>query len=69
MRKTLLMVAILGGTLVSGSAVGNAESGLTVFSPASSANRAEQQQQAVYDAQQQKLDQQLDRQLNICRGC
>jgi len=87
MRTTLLIATILGGALVSGSAVGNADpmnSGLTVygnapighlqpraqqFSPASPANQAEQQQLSTYDAQQQKLDEALDKQLNICRGC
>jgi hypothetical protein len=39
------------------------------FSPSSPADQAEQQQQAIYDAQQQKLDERLDKQLNICRGC
>jgi hypothetical protein len=39
------------------------------FSPSSSANQAEQQQLSTYDARQQKLDEQLDKELNICRGC
>lgn len=84
MRKTLLIVTILGGAVVSGSAVGNAAPGMTVygnapighlqpharqFSASSPAEQAEQQQQAIYDAQQQRLDEQLDKQLNICRGC
>jgi hypothetical protein len=87
MRKTLLIATILGGALVSGSAVSHADpmnSGLTVygnapighlqphaqqFTPSSSAVQAEQQQQAIQDAQEQKLDEQLDKQLNICRGC
>ena len=84
MRKILLIVTILSGALVWGSAVANAAPGLTVygnapighlqpraqqFSPASPANQAEQQQLSTYDAQQQKLDEQLDKQLNICRGC
>ena len=83
MRKTLLIVALLGGALVSGT-VANAEPGLTVygnapvghlqpraqqFSASSPANRAEQQQLSTYDARQQKLDEQLDKELNICRGC
>jgi len=82
MHKTLLIVT-LGGALVSG-AVANAESGLTVygnapighlqpraqrFSPSSPANQAEQQQLSTYDARQQKLDERLDKELNICRGC
>jgi hypothetical protein len=87
MRKTLLIATILGGALVSGSAVGNADpmsSGLTVygnapighlqpraqqFTPNSPADQAQQQMLADQDAQQKKLDEQLDRQLNICRGC
>ena len=87
MRKTLLIATILGGALVSGSAVGNADpmsSGLTVygnapighlqpraqqFTPNSPADQAQQQMLADQDAQQKKLDEQLDKQLNICRGC
>jgi hypothetical protein len=82
MRKILLIVTILSGALASGSAV--AEAGLTVygnapighlqpraqqFSPGSPASDAVQQKLSTYDAQQQKLDEQLDKQLNICRGC
>ncbi len=84
MRKTLLIVTILGGALVSGSAAGNAAPGMTVygnapvghlqpraqqFSPTSPANQAVDEQLSTYDARQQKLDEQLDKQLNICRGC
>jgi hypothetical protein len=39
------------------------------FSPSSTAEQTQQQQMSIYDAQQQKLDEQLDKQLNICRGC
>jgi len=39
------------------------------FSPRSPAEQTQQQQMSIYDAQQQKLDEQLDKQLNICRGC
>jgi hypothetical protein len=39
------------------------------FSPRSPAEQTEQQQMSTYDAQQEKLDEQLDKQLNICRGC
>jgi hypothetical protein len=37
--------------------------------PFSPAEQAEQQQMSAYDAEQQKLDEQLDKRLNICRGC
>jgi hypothetical protein len=39
------------------------------FSPRSPAEQTQQQQMSIYDAQQQRLDEQLDKQLNICRGC
>jgi hypothetical protein len=39
------------------------------FSPRSSGDQTVQQQMSIYDAEQQKLDEQLDKQLNICRGC
>lgn len=80
MYKTLLIVTILGGALVSGTVV-NAAPGLTVYGNApvghlqpraqqfSPANQTEQQQLSTYDAQQQKMDERLDKELNICRGC
>jgi len=37
-------------------------------SPSAPAEQAEQQQMSAYDAEQQKLDEQLDQRLNICRG-
>jgi hypothetical protein len=85
MRSTLLTTAVLGGALVLGNAIGNAEpladSTTTVpeapighlqpraqqFSPDSNAEQTEQQRQSIYDAEQQKLDKQLDKSLNICR--
>ena len=38
------------------------------FSPRSPAEQTVQRQMSTYDAEQQKLDEQLDKQLNICRG-
>jgi hypothetical protein len=86
MRKTLIVMAILGSALVLGNTVGNAASttgsGNTVYGnapighlqpragqPSSSApaEQAEQQQMSTFDAQQQKLDEELDKSLNICR--
>jgi hypothetical protein len=37
------------------------------FSPRSPAEQTEQQQVSRFDAEQQKLDEQLDKSLNICR--
>ncbi len=43
--------------------------GPKAVSPNTPGEQAEQQQMSTYDAEQQKLDEQLDRRLNICRGC
>jgi hypothetical protein len=86
MRKTLIMMAILGSAVVLGGAVGNAASitdnGNTIYgnapighlqpragqsSSSAPAEQAEQQQMSTFDAQQQKLDEELDKSLNICR--
>jgi hypothetical protein len=37
------------------------------FSPSSGAEQAEQQNMSAFDAEQQKLDEKLDKSLNICR--
>jgi hypothetical protein len=37
------------------------------ISPGAPAEQIEQQQLSTFDAEQQKLDQQLDKSLNICR--
>jgi hypothetical protein len=37
------------------------------FAPRSTAEQTEQQLQSRFDAEQQKLDRQLDKSLNICR--
>jgi hypothetical protein len=37
------------------------------FSSHSAAEQAEQQQMSIFDAEQQKLDEELDKRLNICR--
>jgi hypothetical protein len=39
------------------------------FSPRAPGEQTVQQQMSIYDAEQQKLDEQLDKRLNICRGC
>jgi hypothetical protein len=37
------------------------------FPPRSAAEQAEQQKMSAFDAQQQRLDEELDKSLNICR--
>jgi hypothetical protein len=39
------------------------------FAPRSASEQAEQEAMSNFDAQQQKLDEELDKHLNICRGC
>jgi hypothetical protein len=39
------------------------------FAPRSAGEQSEQQQLSAYDAQQQKLDEELDKKLNICSHC
>jgi hypothetical protein len=39
------------------------------FAPRSPGEQSEQQQQSIFDAQQQKLDEELDKKLNICSHC
>jgi hypothetical protein len=55
-------------TAVAGGApIGHLQSRAQQFTPGSSADQTAQQQQSIFDAEQQKLDKQLDKSLNICR--
>jgi hypothetical protein len=56
-------------TTVPSAPIGHLQPRAHHFSPGSAAEQTEQQQMSIYDAEQQKLDKQLDKQLNICRGC
>jgi len=58
-----------GLTVYGNAPIGHLQPRAQQFTPSSPAEQAEQQQQAVQDAQQQKFDEHLDRELNICRGC
>jgi len=54
-------------TTVYGSApIGHLQPHAQTFAPSSTAERMVQQKMSVFDAEQQKLDEQLDRSLNIC---
>jgi hypothetical protein len=52
-----------------GAPIGHLQPRAQQFSPSAPAEQNEQQQISAYDAQQQKLDEELDKRLNICRGC
>jgi hypothetical protein len=59
-----------GGNTVYGSApIGHLQPRAQQFTAQSPAEQAEQQQMSTFDAQQRKEDAELDKQLNICRGC
>jgi hypothetical protein len=59
-----------GGNTVYGSApIGHLQPRAQKFTRQSPAEHAEQQQMSTFDAQQQKEDAELDKRLNICRGC
>jgi hypothetical protein len=50
-----------------GAPIGHLQPRAQPFSSRSPAEQVEQQQMSIFDAQQQKLDEELDRKLNICR--
>jgi hypothetical protein len=52
-----------------GAPIGHLQPRARQFSPQSPAEQAEQQQISTFDAGQQKEDEELDKHLNICRGC
>jgi hypothetical protein len=52
-----------------GAPIGHLQPRAQQFSRRSPAEQAEQQQLSIFDAQQQKDDEELDKHLNICRGC
>jgi hypothetical protein len=56
-------------TVPGGAPIGHLQPRAQEFAPRSAAEQAEQQEMSSFDAQQQKLDEELDKHLNICRGC
>jgi hypothetical protein len=58
-----------GNTVYGAAPIGHLQPRAQRFTPQSPAEQAEQQQLSTYDAQQRKEDEELDKRLNICRGC
>ena len=56
-------------TVPGGAPIGHLQPRAQQFAPRSVAEQAEQEKMSSFDAQQQKLDEELDKRLNICRGC
>ena len=52
-----------------GAPIGHLQPRAQQFAPGSTVEQTEQQDMSKLDAQQQRLDEELDRHLNICRGC
>jgi hypothetical protein len=81
MRASFLATLIAACVVVCGSAIANADPVTAVpeapighfqphapqFSPDSQPVQTEQDQMSTFDAEQQKLDKELDKSLNICR--
>lgn len=62
--------AIVGSTTTVPSApIGHLQPRAQQFSSRSAAEQAEQDKMSGFDAEQQKEDEELDKHLNICRGC
>ena len=60
-------VADSATTVPTSAPIGHLQPRAQQFSPRSSAEQSEQQKMSGFDAQQQKLDEELDKRLNICR--
>ena len=60
---------LMGTTHVLPAPIGHAQPHAQDFAPQSNADRAVQDQLSAEDAKQQKLDEMLDKKLNICRDC
>jgi hypothetical protein len=76
----LVSVLVLGGagdmrqlgaplTVYGNAPIGHLQPHAQGFSPASAAEQTEQNEMSKFDAEQRKLDEQLDKSLNICRHC
>jgi hypothetical protein len=58
-----------GITVYGAAPIGHLQPRAQKFTAQSPAEQAEQQQMSTFDAQQLKEDEELDKRLNICRGC
>jgi hypothetical protein len=56
-------------TVPGGAPIGHLQPRAQQLVPRSAAEQAEQEKMSIFDAQQQKADEELDKRLNICRGC
>jgi hypothetical protein len=59
----------MAATMPGGAPIGHLQPRVPQFAPEPTAEQAQQGEMSNFDAEQQKLDEQLDKHLNICRGC
>lgn len=62
-------IAASATTVPGGAPIGHLQPRAQQFAPGAPAEQAVQDNMSTFDAQQQKLDEELDKRLNICRGC
>jgi hypothetical protein len=62
-------IAASAPTLPGNAPIGHLQPRAQQFVPSAPAEQAVQDNMSTFDAQQQKLDDELDKRLNICRGC
>jgi hypothetical protein len=62
-------IAASAPTVPGAAPIGHLQPRAQQFAPGSRAEQAVQDNMSTFDAQQQKLDEELDKRLNICRGC
>ena len=58
---------LMGAANLPPAPIGHAQPRAGGFAPSSAANQAEQDRLSTFDAEQKKLDEMLDKKLNICR--
>jgi hypothetical protein len=58
-----------GNTVYGSAPIGHLQPRAQQLTPQSPGEQAEQQQMSTFDVQQRKEDEELDKRLNICRGC
>jgi hypothetical protein len=62
-------IAVSATTMPGGAPIGHLQPRARQIAPRSAEEQVEQDKMSIFDAQQQKEDEELDKRLNICRGC
>jgi hypothetical protein len=62
-------IAVSATSVPGGAPIGHLQPRAQPFVSGSTAEQAEQHKMSTFDVEQQKEDEELDKHLNICRGC